>query len=56
MSDIIPERMSDLQQDLIVLSLADQVRFDEMLLNPPPLAPAMERAIESHRKLFQTEE
>jgi hypothetical protein len=31
--------------------VADQRAFVEAILNPPPLVPAMERAIERHRKL-----
>lgn len=37
---------------LIRLSLADQEAFAKAILNPPPLAPAMERAFERRRKLL----
>jgi uncharacterized protein (DUF1778 family) len=33
------------------LALEDQRRFAEALINPPPLAPAMKRAREHHRRL-----
>ena len=38
--------------DVIRLSVADQQRFAEALINPPPLAPALKRAIKRHRRLF----
>ena len=34
------------------LSAEDQRRFVELLLNPPPLAPAMERARDAHARLI----
>jgi uncharacterized protein (DUF1778 family) len=37
--------------DMIRLSLADQERFAQALLDPSALAPAMERAFERHRRL-----
>jgi uncharacterized protein (DUF1778 family) len=37
---------------MIRLSVEDQRRFAEALINPPPLAPAMKRAIKRHRRLF----
>ena len=37
---------------IIRLSAEDQQRFIELLLNPPPLTPAMERAREAHQQLF----
>ena len=37
---------------IIRLSVEDQERFAEALLNPPPLAPAMERALEAHKRLI----
>ena len=39
---------------IIRLSVDDQQRFAEALLNPPPLAPAMKRALAAHQKLIQT--
>ena len=36
---------------IIRLAVEDQRRFAEMLLDPPPLAPAMERARDIHRRL-----
>jgi uncharacterized protein (DUF1778 family) len=37
---------------MIRLSPEDQQRFAEALINPPPLTPAMRRAIKHHRRLF----
>lgn len=39
------------QIEVILLSQEDQIRFAEALINPAPLAPAMERAMEAHKKL-----
>jgi uncharacterized protein (DUF1778 family) len=39
------------QAHIIRLAVEDQRRFAEMLLNPPPLAPAMERALALHARL-----
>ena len=36
---------------IIRLAVEDQRRFADMLLNPPPLAPAMERARDIHKRL-----
>jgi uncharacterized protein (DUF1778 family) len=38
--------------DIIRLSVDDQQRFAEALIDPPPLKPAMNRAIERHRRLI----
>ena len=38
--------------EMIRLSVADQQRFADALINPQPLAPAMTRAIEHHRRLI----
>ena len=38
------------EAQIIRLSVEDQRAFAEAILNPPPLAPAMERAIERYRK------
>jgi uncharacterized protein (DUF1778 family) len=37
---------------IIRLSVDDQHRFAEMLLNPPPLAPAMQRALKARKQLL----
>jgi uncharacterized protein (DUF1778 family) len=37
---------------MIRLSVEDQQAFAEALINPPPLTPAMKRAIKRHRRLF----
>lgn len=37
---------------IIRLSVDDQRRFAEMLLDPPPLAPAMQRAIKARQRLL----
>ena len=39
---------------LIRLSVEDQQRFVELLLNPPSPSPALERAKDAHAKLIQT--
>jgi uncharacterized protein (DUF1778 family) len=39
------------QTEVIHLSQQDQIRFAEALINPAPMAPAMERAMEAHKKL-----
>jgi uncharacterized protein (DUF1778 family) len=39
------------ETEIIRLSLMDQQRFAEALLDPSPLTPAMERAIDRHRRL-----
>jgi len=38
--------------DVIYLSQQDQQRFAAELIDPSPLAPAMERAIERHKELL----
>lgn len=38
--------------EMIKLSVEDQERFAEALIKPPPLAPAMKRALARHRRLF----
>ena len=38
---------------LIRLSIEDQQRFVDLLLNPPPLSPALERAREAHSRLIR---
>jgi len=40
--------------EMIKLSAEDQRRFADALINPPPLAPAMKRALARHRRLFGT--
>jgi uncharacterized protein (DUF1778 family) len=37
---------------IIRLSVDDQHRFADMLLNPPALAPAMQRALEARNRLI----
>jgi uncharacterized protein (DUF1778 family) len=37
---------------IIRLSLEDQQRFAQLLLDPPPLAPAMERALDARKSLI----
>lgn len=41
------------ETNLIRLSLDDQSRFVELLLNPPAPTPAMERAKSAHTELIQ---
>ena len=38
---------------IIRLSVDDQKRFAELLLKPPPLAPAMQRALKARKRLIQ---
>lgn len=40
------------EASVIRLSVTDQQRFADALINPKPLAPAMERARERHRALI----
>jgi uncharacterized protein (DUF1778 family) len=37
---------------IVRLSLEDQARFAELLLDPPPLAPAMKRALKARQRLI----
>ena len=37
---------------IIRLSVDDQQRFAELLINPPPLAPAMQRALKARKRLL----
>jgi uncharacterized protein (DUF1778 family) len=37
---------------IIRLSVKDQQRFAELLLKPPPLAPAMKRALKARKRLI----
>ena len=39
-------------EQIIRLSVSDQNRFAELLLDPPPLAPAMQRALQAHKRLI----
>ncbi len=39
------------QYQVIQISISDQERFAAALLNPPPVAPALERAAELHRQI-----
>jgi uncharacterized protein (DUF1778 family) len=38
---------------IIQLSVDDQARFAQLLLDPPPLAPAMQRALAVHTSLIR---
>ncbi len=40
------------ETQIIRLSVEDQLRFVDLLLNPPPLTHAMERAKEAHARLI----
>jgi uncharacterized protein (DUF1778 family) len=42
------------QTSIIRLSVEDQRRFVELLLNPPPLTPAMKRARKAHARLIRS--
>ena len=39
---------------IIRLSVEDQTRFADLLLNPPPLAPAMKRALKARKRLISS--
>ena len=39
---------------IIRLSVDDQQRFAELLFNPPPLAPAMQRSLKARKRLIAT--
>jgi uncharacterized protein (DUF1778 family) len=39
------------QADVITLSYEDQLRFAQALIDPPPLASAMERAIDRYKRM-----
>ncbi|MDP1692064.1 MAG: DUF1778 domain-containing protein [Burkholderiaceae bacterium] len=41
------------EAQIIRLSVEDQHRFAQALLNPPPLAPAMKRAQQAHKRLIR---
>lgn len=41
------------QAQIIRLSVDDQHKFAKALLNPPPLAPAMKRALQAHKRLIK---
>jgi uncharacterized protein (DUF1778 family) len=41
------------ENQIIRLSVEDQARFVDLLLNPPAPAPAMLRAAEAHKRLAQ---
>lgn len=41
------------QADVIELSYQDQLRFAQVLIDPPPLAPAMERAVERYKRMTE---
>ena len=38
--------------EVIKVSVEDQQRFADALINPPALAPALQRALERHHRLF----
>jgi uncharacterized protein (DUF1778 family) len=40
------------EAQIIRLSVDDQRRFADLLLNPPPLAPAMKRALKARKRLI----
>lgn len=41
-------------EQIIRLSVKDQQRFAELLLNPPAVTPAMKRAFKAHKKLISS--
>lgn len=54
---LVAAALKDAQQtiedaQIIRLSVDDQQRFADLLLNPPPLAPAMKRALKARKRLI----
>jgi uncharacterized protein (DUF1778 family) len=43
------------QADVVRLSMADQACFAQVLISPPPPAPALERAFARRRQLLRSE-
>jgi uncharacterized protein (DUF1778 family) len=43
------------EMDVIRLSREDAERFAAALIDPPPLAPAMQRGLALHRRLVRSE-
>ena len=41
------------EANIIRLSIEDQQRFVDLLLNPPPLSPALKRARKAHSRLIR---
>jgi uncharacterized protein (DUF1778 family) len=52
--DAARQTIEDMQ--IIRLSVDDQRAFAEAILNPPPLAPAMQRAIDRHSQIIRSQE
>lgn len=57
---LVAAALKDAQQTIedaqtIRLSVDDQRRFVDLLLNPPVLAPAMKRALKAHKRLIADE-
>lgn len=46
-------RIARVMAQIVRLSIADQHRFAAPLLNPPPLAPAMKRAVLARKRLIR---
>lgn len=42
------------EAQIVRLAVEDQERFAEMLINPPPLSPAMGRAFEARERLLSS--
>jgi uncharacterized protein (DUF1778 family) len=54
---VVAAALKDAQQtiedaQIVRLSMDDQHRFAELLLKPPPLAPAMKRALKARKRLI----
>lgn len=57
---LVAAALKDAQQtiedtQIIRLSVDDQRRFVDLLLNPPALTPAMKRALKAHKRLIAGE-
>ena len=52
LSDFVITAAQEAAAQAIRLSMEDQQAFVDAILGPPPLTPAMERAIERHREVI----
>lgn len=43
------------EAEMLSLTVADQQRFVDALMNPPPASPALHRAVKRHRQLLGDE-
>lgn len=48
-------KLSDLKPEAIHLSPEDQNFVADLILNPPPISPALEKALKRHKELAQSD-